>query len=141
MIRATFVVTFGFAASMPLRSRRRRNKPIVWSLVLLTFVSSALAGCRWRDTGGMYGDPDLAYFRSVATEIDMPDVPSDTSGVQSMAAPLTLSEKSPIDYWDISLQECVQLALTNSQVMRDLGMRSGKAGASSRSSAASTSPS
>ncbi|MEQ8789682.1 MAG: TolC family protein [Pirellulaceae bacterium] len=97
-------------------------RTLVWSLVLLTLASSATPGCRWRDTGGMYGgDPDLAYFRSVATAIDVPDVPSDTSGVLSTAPPLTLSDDAPIDYWDLSLQECVQMALTNSQVMRDLG--------------------
>lgn len=70
----------------------------------------------------MYGgDADLAYFRGVATEIDVPDVPSDTSVPQATSPPMTLSEREPIEYWDLSLQQCVRMALTNSQVMRDLG--------------------
>jgi len=90
--------------------------------MLLVLAAPALPGCRWRDTGGMYGgDPDLAYFRTVATQIDVPDVPSDTGIAQSTAPPMTLTEDTPIEYWDLTLQECVQLALTNSQVMRDLG--------------------
>jgi hypothetical protein len=124
--RGTFVLpaetATWFAARMRSLRSRHRSQALAWSLVLLVSAAPALPGCRWRNAGGIYGgDPDLAYFRSVATAIDVPDVPSDASGVQSTAPPITLTEDTPVEYWDLTLQECVQLALTNSQVMRDLG--------------------
>jgi hypothetical protein len=104
----------------PKRNKTRRL--LAAGMILPLLVSTLASGCRWENRGGLFGgDPDLAYFRTVATDIEMPDVPSEGSGVQTATAPLTLNEQGPIDYWDLSLQECVQMALTNSQVMRDLG--------------------
>jgi len=56
------------------------------------------------------------------TQIEYPDVSADRyeETVQN-AAPITLQDPKDIEYWDLSLQEAMHLALKNSKVLRDLG--------------------
>ncbi|MCL2622095.1 MAG: TolC family protein, partial [Planctomycetaceae bacterium] len=53
---------------------------------------------------------------------ELPDthVPSLTEVISS-DAPLTLDNGTPREYWDLSLQEVVQIALQNGKVLRNLG--------------------
>jgi outer membrane protein TolC len=56
-----------------------------------------------------------------ATRIDYPDanVPS-TLEVCQTQEPLTLDNPNPTDYWDLTLEEAIQIALKNSKVIRTL---------------------
>ncbi|HUT12005.1 MAG TPA: TolC family protein [Thermoguttaceae bacterium] len=79
-----------------------------------------LTGCSAR-TPDLTVHDDLAHFRTVATRTEYPDVltPSDDAMLDN-PAPRSL-EDSPIEYWDLTLEEAIHLAMTHSKVMRDLG--------------------
>ncbi len=77
-----------------------------------------------------------------ATGIEYPDteVPS-LPEVCNTQAPLTLSNPNPTSYWDLSLEEAVQIALKNSKVCRTLnGVGFSKAGVSGTPGAVLSSP-
>ena len=60
----------------------------------------------------------------IATQIEYPDACVATvSAIQELPPPHTLREPDPTDYWNLTLQEVVQISLANSQVLRDLGAR------------------
>jgi hypothetical protein len=66
-------------------------------------------------------DENLAHFETVATTIEYPDVSTPTRHDELCAQPPRhLADPEP-EYWDMTLQEAIQLALTNSEVLRDLG--------------------
>jgi len=90
-------------------------------LNLLLAISVALPGCAWRNSPFNY-DPDLAHYQQVATQIEYPDVESESyPEVSSGSAPITLDNAVPTEYWDLTLEEAIQSALQHSRVLRDLG--------------------
>lgn len=105
----------------------RRIRSIV-SLVLcvLTFAS----GCRptqpffFSEDGHLLGPGDLSHYKDVATEIDYPDVHTQTlDEVNGAQPPLTLANSENFDMWDLTLEEVTRITLANSQVIRQLGGR------------------
>ncbi|MBC8355132.1 MAG: TolC family protein [Planctomycetes bacterium] len=90
------------------------------TLLLAVFVG--LQGCSLRKSKEFQFDEDFSHYHGAATEISYPDV--DTVSYEEIAntqAPLTLKDDAPPDFWDLTLDESIQTALANSQVMRDLG--------------------
>ncbi len=65
-----------------------------------------------------------AYYHTLATEIEYPDVEvaSDRAISQQMP-PNTLRNSSPQEPWHLGLDEAIQLALANSEVIQDAGGR------------------
>jgi outer membrane protein TolC len=64
----------------------------------------------------------MSYYKGVATQLSAPDVEADrTAEVQQSEAPLTLINAEARQIWDLTLQEAVQITLTNSKVIRSLG--------------------
>jgi outer membrane protein TolC len=77
-----------------------------------------------------------------ATRIDYPDaeVPS-TLEVCQTQEPLTLDNPNPTDYWDLTLEDAIQIALKNSKVIRTLnGVGFSQAGVSGTPGALLSSP-
>jgi hypothetical protein len=67
-------------------------------------------------------DPDLAHLHEYATKIEYPDITSESfDDVVSTPAPWTINSAPPPTYWEMTLNEAIQTALQNSQVLRDLG--------------------
>ncbi|HEX4132737.1 MAG TPA: TolC family protein [Pirellulales bacterium] len=67
-------------------------------------------------------DGDMSHYRGFATQIEYPDVNSSLlDDVKQAEPPLTLSNTEPREVWDLTLQEAVKMAVTNSKVMRSLG--------------------
>jgi outer membrane protein TolC len=92
-----------------------------WPAALLV----ALGGCHWQNGDLFHSSAPAGLYEAVATEIEFP-AESDctlTSTDESLAAPhpWTLTTEGAPEYWDMSLQEAIQIALTNSRVLRDLG--------------------
>lgn len=89
----------------------------------LLFV--ATLGCAQRAGGVSFGNPDFDHYVLTATQIQYPDShATQTDGfveLASMPAPRTLDSAEPVQYWDMTLQEAVQLTLQNTRVLRDLG--------------------
>ncbi len=80
-----------------------------------------LAGCRPSQPFYFFEDGDLSHYEGVATKIELADVdvPS-LDEVQNSATPHTIGEQQIEEYWDLSLQEVVQLSLENSKVFRQI---------------------
>jgi hypothetical protein len=86
----------------------------------LVTAATLASACRSRDT--MRFDPDLAEFRRVAIEVEYPDLEvGPREDVMSAEAPNTLRDERELNYWELSLEETMRIALANSQVIRNLG--------------------
>lgn len=92
---------------------------IVTRLLLTAIV--AVTGCAWRGEEIAF-DPDLAPFYDVATDISYPDVESPhVDEIASIPSPLTIHTQELPEPWDLTLDDAIKTALSNSQVMRDMG--------------------
>ncbi len=78
----------------------------------------ALIGCRSPENLASQATP----YIQAATAIEYPDVdvPLDSESFGTIR-PISLTSTSPQEFWDISLEETIQLALAKSKVFRDLG--------------------
>ena len=91
-----------------------------------TTVSAVIlqVGCQRALDTEFRSPTDLRYYRDFATSIDYPDVQTNRlSEVEKTLNPRTLSDPGTQDYWDLSLEEAIRLAMENSKVIRDLGGR------------------
>jgi outer membrane protein TolC len=93
-----------------------RLLPIWFSLALATLPT----GCaRMSRVSEKFAD-EVASLS--LTKIEYPDLDAPALDNEiSPERPLTIREMSQVGYWDLSLEETVQLALENSKVLRDLG--------------------
>ncbi|NIL99256.1 MAG: TolC family protein [Planctomycetales bacterium] len=83
-----------------------------------------LTGCHPTQPFYFGGDSDLSHFVNRATEIDYPDVEvSSLPDTKFTDQPLTLDNADFENFWELSLNEAVKVALTNSKVLRNLGGR------------------
>ena len=82
------------------------------------------------------------HYVNVATRIDYPDTRvSSTMEVCSSMDPLTLDNPDPSNFWDLTLEEAIQMALKNSKVIRTLnGVGFSQAGVSGNPSMLLSSP-
>jgi outer membrane protein TolC len=87
---------------------------------------------------GMYP----AYYKNKATDIEYPNVDNPSlPEVCNTTAPLTLDNPDPAAYWELTLEEAVQMSLKNSKVIRTLtGVGYSQAGVSGVPSALLQSP-
>lgn len=91
-------------------------------VVLLVAVGPIAGGCMPSRPFYFFEDGDLSHYKGVATEIEYPDVQqASLAEVEQAAAPLTLANSEAHEIWDLTLEETMRIALTNSKVMRTLG--------------------
>ncbi|MCL2625125.1 MAG: hypothetical protein FWD31_15810, partial [Planctomycetaceae bacterium] len=86
------------------------------------FVLGAL-GCRPQQPFYLYENGNTsAHLINSQMWPELPDtrVPS-LSEVEGAEVPLTLDDGTPREYWDLSLQDVIQIALQNGKVLRNLG--------------------
>jgi len=94
-------------------------------LVLVLAVSlAAPSGCQWSNHSNFQGATDK-YFEDMATSIEYPAESKCTLANNDPALagppPVTLLDADKLEYWDLSLAEVIEIALANSQVLRELG--------------------
>ena len=82
-----------------------------------------MCGCRTRKSGEFKAHNTDDSYRALATQIEYPQVSQCSVADEDWAAlePITLANLDEIEYWDIKLEEVVQLSLSQSKVLRDLG--------------------
>ncbi len=90
------------------------------SVALATLIP--LAACRSSQDFYFGGDSDLAHYRGVATSLEEPTVDTDPHP-EYLSPPRMIDDGRPPEYWDISLEETINVALANSRVMRAAGGR------------------
>ncbi len=96
------------------------------ALTLLLAAMTALpSGCLWRNSGSFESCAPPGAYERVASEIEYPveSGRTATNADPSLAAPhpWTVDTEGTPEFWDVSLEEVIRLALANSKVMRDLG--------------------
>ncbi|MBS0210225.1 MAG: TolC family protein [Planctomycetes bacterium] len=89
--------------------------------VLLAIALSAIGGCLAQKKTTPFAD-DTAHYQRVATEIDYPNVSTPARvDLLDTPRPNSLSNQLPPRFRELTLNEAVQSALANAQVIRDLG--------------------
>lgn len=89
---------------------------------LLGMLWLAVWGCNWNKPRYEFYEGEMAAYQHAATEIEAPAVVDNDRFAQAATAPpRTLLTEAPPEYWDLHLDECIQIALANSRVLRDLG--------------------
>ncbi len=92
-------------------------------IVLLssTVIVSLMIGCIGGEKKLEYlGEADLQYYRDTTTQIDYPYVGQESpDSVKFAQEPRRLRDHHKDEIWDLSLNEAVQTALMNSEVIRD----------------------
>ena len=92
------------------------------SFVAATLTVITIGGCQPQQPFYFFEDGDLSHYVGVATSIEDPDLEMcSLDYVEETLEPLTLNHSAPDSIQDISLEEAVQIALSRSRVMRDLG--------------------
>lgn len=85
--------------------------------LLIGAMLTAVGGCA-KHNEVKFADSTFEHYKRVATEMKFADVHSPAAPPTEI--PLSLAT-APREFWDVPLEEAIQLALQNSQVMRDLG--------------------
>jgi len=91
---------------------------------LLTAASLSTQGCRTSGTGETGYQPLEAQVAEVPSSIDIDDPNVETEDPYGLAAtvqPISIADDREPEYWDLSLQQSIEMALARSEVMRDLG--------------------
>jgi outer membrane protein TolC len=100
-------------------SRRLRN---IWAV--LTSLLIVASGCHPQQPFYLFEDGDLSHYVDKATQIEYPDaLTTSLADVENTAPPLTVENAIPKEFWNVTLENCVRIALDNSKVMRSLGGR------------------
>lgn len=93
-------------------------------LVLLAATMAIPSGCSWSNHGNFQGKTDK-YFETLSTTIEYPAESACTlnnnDGSLAAPPPVTLLDAENPEYWNLSLAEVIEVALQNSQVLRELG--------------------
>ncbi len=93
-------------------------------MLVLAASMAAPSGCHWNNHSNFQGATDK-YFDAVATSIEYPaESPhtlNDADGSINGPPPITLLDAENPEYWNLSLAEVIEIALQNSQVLRELG--------------------
>ncbi len=95
------------------------------TLIAGTLLAAAAlsGGCGVQQTPfNFHSDGDLAHYNKIATEIEYPNVadcPNDNA--INCPSPETIGPDSQPPYWDLKLEEAMQLGLAKSKVLHDLG--------------------
>ena len=91
------------------------------SLIVMGVASLLAGGCHYRDSSF---EPADSYVPLVQ-DIEYPDaVQCDTDlAFDALSAPPSVRHPEDLEKWPLSLEEVMQLALANSQVIRDIGGR------------------
>lgn len=99
------------------------SRPSPKSGVFFTALIALLMGCQPQQPFYLKNvDNDQAYYKGVATDIEYPDLDAERlADVTEALRPTSLQNKGEQEIWKLSLEEAMQIALTNNRVMRNIG--------------------
>jgi len=91
-------------------------------LAAVSAVFLLVAGCHPQQPFYFTQNGDTGHYIGVAQQIEYPDLETASlSEVDGAKSPLTLDNPKPDSYWDLTLQDAMQIALSNSTVLKSLG--------------------
>ena len=92
------------------------------SVAILLLLLIAGTGCHPTQPFYLHERGDLAHYLATATDLENPDIEEiSLNEVVQTHSPLTLTDPEFNHFRDITLEECVSIALQNSKVIRNLG--------------------
>ena len=104
----------------------RRTQQILWNWTVRAIAIAILSGCSHQqpfvDSGKEAEDFDRDLLKQVSYEEEVDGLPPGAVVVEPPPFALD-TDSATIEYWDITLDQAIQTALSNSTVMRDLGAR------------------
>lgn len=104
----------------------RRIKAYV---VILITMTTLFSGCHPTQPFYFHNDGDLSHYIDRATNIEHPDFDQPhLAEVDNAMPPFVVSNPDVQEMWDISLEQCVGIALHNSKVIRNAGSIQGNFG-------------
>ena len=93
----------------------------VWIWITCLGISIAV-GCSPTTPGYLRDTGDLSYYLDQATKIDYPDVDvASLDEVTESEAPITVVDPDFDSFFDLTLEDCLSIALQNSKVYRGYG--------------------
>jgi outer membrane protein TolC len=91
-------------------------------VALLLIGLTVLTGCHPTQPFYFHEDGDLSHYLDHATDLEYPDVETCTlADTDQTQTPLSISNPEFKEMWDLTLEECISIALQNSKVIRSLG--------------------
>ncbi len=82
--------------------------------IVLAILSAT--GCSTTQPFFAHETPELQHYLSAATQIEYPDVESESlAETVNAQPPLTLGNHAYTEYWDLELEECISIALQNAK--------------------------
>ncbi len=91
-------------------------------VALLMLALAIFPGCSPTQPFYFHEDGDLSHFLDKATEMEYPDVCAEPLPDTALSEkPLSVTNPDFKEIWDLTLEECIQIALQNSKVIRNLG--------------------
>ncbi len=92
------------------------------TIVVCVIAAAALTGCLPSQPHYMFENGDMSYYLDQATQSEHPDVEQPRlAEVENAQAPFTLTDPFESgNFWNLSLEEVVAIALHNSKVIRSL---------------------
>ena len=95
------------------------RRPVsTWRILIVSFLV-ATTGCVPTQPFYLHEDGDLSHYIDKATQIEHPDVHTELlADVTQSQRPLSVSHPDFKDFWDLSLEECVAIALLNTKTIR-----------------------
>ena len=98
----------------------RRRAPLLCVPILCMPI--VFTACHPQQPVYLHEDGDLSHYLGMATDLDVPDLEDESLGdVEGAIRPFSLENNEPVEVWDLTLEEAVYNALTNSKVMRSIG--------------------
>lgn len=91
--------------------------------VLAAVLVCGLGACRLRDPAAPLGADDR-YFDALASRLENTDpltAELESSALPESLPPFTLENSVPTEYWDLTLHDVLQTALSHAEVLHDLG--------------------
>ncbi|NOY30742.1 MAG: TolC family protein, partial [Planctomycetes bacterium] len=92
-------------------------------LLSLCLILAVVVGCSWRSGNDFHASVSEDCYQALATQIEYPQVRQCSTFEDDWASiePLSLSTTVDPEYWDVPLEEVIQLSLSRSKILRNLG--------------------
>ena len=97
------------------------KRPLTHAAVLTAIAVLLAVGCNLAGPNRRT-DEELAHYKQIAQTVDHADLTTPASFHADTPAPRTIRENAlPDAWWEMTVEEAVQIALQNSSVLHDLG--------------------
>ncbi len=94
---------------------------LVWATIFGVVV---LSGCNLNSPDSYTFVNDGSGYRPSVMQVDYPDVRREYDPeIAESLPPRSIADRPPAEFWELSLEECISIALGNSAILRDLGGR------------------